>query len=305
MFEITGDDIALLNDTDLRALIGRLCEAELRRQGHSVSHVTWGGSQTAKDGGLDVHVGLPAGASTDGFIPRPETGFQVKKPDMPRGEILDEMKLDGVVRPVIVDLAKASGAYIIVSATGSTAHSALKNRKKAMAEAVESITDASKLALDFYDRNRIATWLRDHPGLIPWVRSLIGKSIPGWQSFGSWSRAPGGVENSYLFDDEARIKTGGENEGDGLKAIDGINRIRDVLRPPGQVVRLVGLSGVGKTRLCEALFDPTIGTNSLDPALAFYTNVAEEPDPPPIGLGRSRKMNAGLCGRAFSDSNAA
>jgi hypothetical protein len=284
MFEITGDDISLLNDEDLRALIGRLCEAELRRHEHSVSHVTWGGNQTAKDGGLDVHVALPPGAGVNGFVPRPETGFQVKKPDMPRKEIIDEMKPGGVVRPILVDLAKASGAYIIVSSTGSTAFSALKNRKKAMADAVEGISDASKLALDFYDRNRVATWVRDHPGLIPWVRSLIGKSIPGWQSFGSWSPAPGGVDDSYLFDDEARIKTDDKDEGDGLSAVDGINSIREVLRQPGQVVRLVGLSGVGKTRLCEALFDAAIGKDSLDPALAYYTNVAEGPNPPPVGL---------------------
>lgn len=152
MFEIAGDDIALLNDTDLRALIGRLCEVELRRQGHPVSHVTWGGSQTAKDGGLDVHVALQPGTNVSGFIPRPETGFQVKKPDMPRGDILEEMKPGGVVRPILAELATASGAYIIVSASGSTAFSALKNRKKAMADAVEGITDASQLALDFYDR---------------------------------------------------------------------------------------------------------------------------------------------------------
>lgn len=284
MFEITGDDISLLNDTDLRALIGRLCEAELRRHGHSVSHVTWGGSQTARDGGLDVHVALPPGTTVNGFIPRPETGFQVKKPDMPRGEILGEMKPDGVVRPVIINLAKEAGAYIIVSSTGSTAHSALKNRQTAMAEAIADIADASKLALDFYDRSRVATWLRDHPGLIPWTRSLIGKSIPGWQSFGSWSRAPGGVDDSFLFDAETRIKTVHEKDGEGVSATAGIDRIRDVLHQPGQVVRLVGLSGVGKTRLCEALFDPTVGVNSLDPALAYYTNVAEEPDPPPIGL---------------------
>jgi hypothetical protein len=31
MFDITGQDISLLSDKDLRALIGRLCEAELRR----------------------------------------------------------------------------------------------------------------------------------------------------------------------------------------------------------------------------------------------------------------------------------
>ncbi|WP_316185814.1 MULTISPECIES: hypothetical protein [unclassified Bradyrhizobium] len=284
MFEITGDDISHLNDTDLRALIGRLSEAELRRQGHSVSHVTWGGSQTAKDGGLDVHVGLPSGASIGGFIPRPETGFQVKKPDMPRQEILDEMKPGGIVRSILLDLAKASGAYIIVSATGSTAHSALKNRKKAMEDAVDGIANASKLALDFYDRNRVATWLRDHPGLIPWVRSLIGKSIPGWQSFASWSRAPGGVDDDYLFDGEARIKTEKKDQGDGLSAVDGINRMREALGQPRHVVRLVGLSGVGKTRLCEALFDDKIGQNNLDPSLAYYTNAAEGPNPPPIGL---------------------
>jgi len=47
MFEITGDDISLLNDEDLRAVIGRLCEAELRRQGYPVCHAAWGGNQTA------------------------------------------------------------------------------------------------------------------------------------------------------------------------------------------------------------------------------------------------------------------
>ncbi|MFM0231291.1 hypothetical protein [Paraburkholderia sediminicola] len=286
MFEITGDDIATLNDEDLRTLVGRLCEAELRRRNLSPSAVTWGGNQTAKDGGLDVRVALPPGTSIDGFIPRPDTGFQVKKPDMPRAAIIDEMrpKPGNVLRPVIVDLAKESGAYIIVSATGSTSDSALMNRKEGMAEAVRDMSDAANIALDFYDRNRIATWVRDHAGLIPWVRSRIGKSIPGWRSYGSWSHAPEDADRTYLVDDAARIKTGVKNEEDGLSATDGINRIRDVLRTPGHVVRLVGLSGVGKTRLVEALFDPAVGINSLDPALAIYTNVAEEPDPQPAGL---------------------
>jgi hypothetical protein len=284
MFEITGNDIALLNDTDLRSLIGRLCEAELRRRGQSVSYVKWGGNQTARDGGLDVRVSLPSGAEIEGFIPKPETGFQVKKPDMPRSAIIDEMKPDDTVRPVIREIAKTSGAYIIVSATASTSDSALKRRKEAMVEALVGMPDASKLLLDFYDGNRIATWVRDHPGLIPWVRSAIGKSVPGWQPFGSWSRAPDSADDSYLFDDKARIKTGNKDEGDGLNALDGIDHIRAALHKPKQVVRLVGLSGVGKTRLCEALFDAKIGNHSLDPSLAIYTNIAENPNPPPVAL---------------------
>jgi hypothetical protein len=268
----------------LRTLIGFLCEAELRRANLPVSAVTWGGSQTAKDGGLDVRVSLPSDSKVGGFIPRPATGFQVKKPDMPPSEIAKEMKPGGVLRPVIEELAAVSGAYIIVSSSGSTADSALTNRREAMAEAVKEYADVAKLHLDFYDRNRVASWVRDHAGLIPWVRSRIGKSVPGWRSYGRWSYVSAGADKTYLLDDKARIKTGSKNDGDGLSAVDGINRIRDALRRPGQVIRLVGLSGVGKTRLVEALFDSTIGVKALDPSLAIYTDIADSPDPQPRGL---------------------
>jgi hypothetical protein len=286
MFEISGDDISLLNDTDLRTLTGLLCEAEMRRRGLPSSAVTYGGSQTAKDGGLDVRVAVPVGPPIEGFVPKPQTGFQVKKQDMPRGDILDEMKPKPAraLRPVILELADVGGAYIIVSSDGSAADSALKSRRDAMAEAIKDTPAEGKLVLDFYDRNRVATWVRDHAGLIPWVRSKIGKAVPGWKSYGSWSLAPEGVEASYLADEHARIRTGDKDEGDGLSAIEGINQIRKVLSTPGRMVRLAGLSGVGKTRLAEALFDPSVGEGALDPSLAIYTNIADEPSPPPVGL---------------------
>lgn len=284
MFEITGDDIAALNDEDLRTLVGFLCEAELRKHALPLAAVTYGGNQTAKDGGLDVRVSLPPGTAITGFIPRPSTGFQAKKSDMPRAAILDEMRPGGDLRPSIAELADASGAYIIVSANGSTSDTALTSRRDAMAEAVNDLPGGNKLALDFYDRTRVATWVRDHAGVILWVRARIDKSVPGWRPFGSWSHVPEGADPAYIADDTARIKTGGSDEGDGLSATDGINKIREALRKPGSVVRLVGLSGVGKTRLVEALFDPALGTGSLDPSQAIYTNVAEGPDPQPAGL---------------------
>ncbi len=283
MFEITSDDISLLGDDDLRTLIGRLCEAEMRRRGLATSAVTWGGAQTAKDGGLDVRVSLPVGTVITGFVPTAQTGFQVKTPDMPRSKILEEMKPDGVLRPVIVELGDATGAYIIVSA-GSTSDSVLTSRRNAMFEAIKGSSADGKLKLDFYDRGRIATWVRDHAGLIPWVRSRIGKAVPGWQAFGPWSLTPAGVDASFLIDEQARIRTGHKEEGDGVSTVDGINRIRQILNIQGTVARLVGLSGVGKTRLAEALFDAAFGNTPLDPSIAIYTNVADQPDPPPTGL---------------------
>jgi hypothetical protein len=109
MLEITGEDIAALGDEDLRTLVGLLCEAELRRRNLALSAITWGGNQTAKDGGLDVRVALPPGTTIDGFISKPNTGFQVKKQDMPRAAIIKEIKPKGIVRQAVVELANASG----------------------------------------------------------------------------------------------------------------------------------------------------------------------------------------------------
>jgi hypothetical protein len=281
MFEITSDDIALLNDEDLRALVGLLCESEARSRGFSASFVTWGGNQNATDGGLDVHVALPDSAMIDGFVPRPATGFQVKSADMPHAKILEEMRPDGVVRPVIRHLADRSGAYIIVSSAGSTSDTALQSRRDAMAEAIKDLPNPHVLTLDFYDRTRVATWVRDHTGLILWVRDRIGKTIKGWRSYGPWAYAPEGVSGEYLMDDKLRIRTDTEITEAGLQLLEGIKRIRDRLRRPGKVARLVGLSGVGKTRLVQALFDDRVGAQSLDPSLAAYTNIADGPDPQP------------------------
>ena len=101
----------------------------------------------------------------DGFVPRPATGFQVKQQDMPRAEILDEMHPNGVIRPSIQALADQSGAYIIVSSQGSTADTALANRRDAMKEAMQGVPNADQLLLDFYDRTRIATWVRSHEAI--------------------------------------------------------------------------------------------------------------------------------------------
>ena len=284
MLEITPDHIAELADDDLRALIGLLCEAELSRQGLPVSGVTWGGNQRAADGGLDVRVTLSAGSAVPDFVPRPNTGFQVKCQDMPRTGILAEMRPAGLVRPVIRELADACGAYVIVSSKGSTADSALRSRRAAMTEAVAGLPNAAELVLDFYDRTRLASWVRRHPGLIPWVREKIGKPLAGWLSFGPWAYQPEGTAAEFLLDDTPRVQTGQKDDGEGLSTLAGMARMRDVLHEPGKVVRLIGLSGVGKTRLVQALFDDRLGAQALDPALALYTNMSDDPDPQPTGM---------------------
>jgi hypothetical protein len=269
MFEIDGSHISLLSDADLRTLVARLCEAELRRAGLSVSAVTAGGHQDASDGGIDVRVDLPDSVSICGYIPRPQTGFQVKKPDMPRHKVPPEMRPKGKPRQVIQELASLSGAYVIVSGKADATDSRLTELRAAMRDAVADVANADALELDFYDRDRLARWVREHHGLIAWVRERIADPIQGWQPYGDWSksRAEG---SAYLLDETARLHDHKARREGGLPVEQGIARIREVLSRPRGVIRLVGLSGTGKTRLVEALFDDRIGSHALDPALAHY-----------------------------------
>lgn len=284
IFEVTDEQIERLNDADLRTLVGFLCEEEVKLHGHSPVSVTRGGNQNAADGGIDVRVDLHENAAIAGYVPVPATGFQVKAQDMPRQLILSEMAPGGVLRSSIAELAAKRGAYIIVSSKGSLADTALSSRRQAMIAAIDGKVADGSLALDFYDRHRVATWVNQHPGLVPWVRERVAVPIAGWRACGDWSSSPTALSTPYLLDGAVRLLNPTLSGANGLSAIDGVNKLRQLLEKPKGVVRLVGLSGVGKTRLVQALFDSRVGVNQLPESQAVYADISDSPDPVPFEL---------------------
>lgn len=279
MLELTGDHLTELGDEDLRTLVVMLCEAELRSARHPASAVHSGGNQTAKDGGIDVRVDLPAG-TTQGldFVPRAATGFQVKCEDMPESAIKDEMRPGGTLRESIKDLIERSGAYVIVSSQGTVSDLFLNKRKKAMGDAVADQPKASQLTLDFYDRTRLARWVRQYAGIELWVREKVNARLQGWQGFGAWAGAELGTP--YLKDDTARLETRTPTGRRTVSVAEGADLLRAQLREPGGIVRLIGLSGTGKTRLVQALFEPGLGsTDPLSPNIVRYTDLGHSPIP--------------------------
>lgn len=282
MLNITFDTIKLLNDSDLRSLIGLLCEADLESLGIPTAGVTMGGHQDAPDGGIDVRVSVETLLSPDSYIPRSETGYQVKKHNLSRSQILKEMRPKSILRSSIRKLAKNNGAYIIVIGGSTLTDAELQNRKNAMLEAIADLKTKKNLKIDLFDSERIAAWVRSHPSLILWVRQKIGKPIFGWLPYDNWAKAPGGVNEEYLVDADLRISAACFNSPDGVSVKDGIDHIRGILRLPRKSIRLVGLSGVGKTRLVQALFDHRIGEFCLNPNQVYYTDAGIDPDPPSL-----------------------
>ena len=80
--------------------------------------------------------------------------------------------------------------------------------------------------------------------------------MTGWQSYGAWAYDLQGADGIFLVDDEVRFRTSSMAGAPGMSA-------------PRAAIRLVGLSGVGKTRFAQALFDATLGSDALSPSAAL------------------------------------
>lgn len=288
MFDVTKDDVAGLDDAQLRDLVGRLCEAELRRLGQPVTCVTYGGHQDAADGGLDARVEVAPGCPVAGFIPSAITGYQVKATDMTKSQIIREMAPGGTPRPILQELADRSGAYILVSSRSSLTDRALRDRRQAMRDALAGMANHEQLLVEFHDQQSMATQIRQFPGLVLWVLQQVGRRLAGWQPYDSWSQPGRDAAAEFLLDVAPRFETKRvDDQPIRLTTVQGIQRVRSALAQPGRAVRLVGLSGVGKTRFAEALFDNRIGEQALSTALVAYTNHEEHPEPSPEALART------------------
>lgn len=279
LFELAPADISNLNDSDLRELVARLCEAELSRQGVSPVHIKWGGTQEAPDGGLDVYVQDVSSLPSPGFVPRTNTGIQVKKNSMSKAACVKEMQDSGNVKKIISHLANNNGAYIIVSGKDRCSDKMLYDRISGMASALTGLPNKENLKLDFYCSDRLANWLRQHPGVALWARIKLGKPLSGWKPFGRWTSVPANKEDELLLDDHPCVRDLNSSDKSALVLIDGIKLARDKLRNSRSAVRITGLSGVGKTRFAQALFEAGTGENALSSTDVIYADLGEDLKP--------------------------
>ena len=287
MFEITKDQLRQLGASDLRELVARLCVAELTARGAPASAVKWGGAHTAPDGGLDVDCDVRDQPYKGDFVPRARTGIQVKKSTMPPSRIGPEMSPKGMLRPVFSDFAADGGCYLIVSLEDDPAGTRLGERTSAMRDQVLSLPDYDDLRLDFYGRGRLLDWLRQYPTVQLWARNRLGIATSGWKPFGKWTATPDTVSDDLIRELGVAVSIPATRQQD-LGLVDGIDAIRQRVRGSNNAVRIVGLSGVGKTRIVQALFEDSVGTNPLDPNLAIYADLGATP----FAFGRRHRRSA-------------
>ena len=277
IFDIEKDDLLRLSDDQLEELIASLAESDVETCGHSRVSVERSGSINAPDGGIDIHVKVPAPNFNSGFLVRPNTILQSKKSKMSKSAILKEMRKDST-RLTLSHQAKIGGSYIIVSVADDCSPPMKNERIEAMRVAVASDPNKNNIHLDFFDRSKLVQWLRQHPFVMLSVKGMLGQSCSGWQPYGSWSEPPSGSMDTLILAPGVSVRLP-TDRGQKLPIEDAIEPMRELIRYSSKTIRITGLSGVGKTRIVQALFDETVGANALDRTTAVYVDTGAEPDP--------------------------
>ncbi|MBQ4855989.1 hypothetical protein IMW82_15070 [Rhodanobacter sp. B2A1Ga4] len=303
IFHVQTDHMRALDDGQARELLARLCRLHIQRVGLDPANVFWGGDQRAADEGVDVRVDGQPVCDVGGPLGRSVAIIQVKAELFGPAKIVAEMAPKGVIRPSIAALAPDTGAYVIASTRDDPADPKRRNRVAAMETVLNDHGLTGKIRVDFLGARQIADWVEQFPPLAIWVRERIGKPIQGWNGYGPWAYKETDQSAEFIVGKEPRVFAPGAVEA--MTDLQALNAIRRDLAA-GTTVRLVGLSGVGKTRLAQVLFDPRIQTNaaSLSQDWAIYTDISNSPDPSPevmietlAGFGERSILIVDNCGQ--------
>jgi len=251
-FEVEAKHIEMLDPLQLTRLLKRLLNLEAGAYGipFSAPHVPL--DINVPDGGVDGHIKWEGGLDRTDFLPKRFTSFQIKATKMAPGVCYNEIlkKDKKSLNDRVAQVLDAGGAYIIFCKKGYVGEK-IDERIKKVREALEAAgrSNYEKEHIEFYDGNKIAAWTNKYFAAQIDVMSCVGLSIPwGLKTWDHWAS-----NKDYEFEYVSNtILT------------DYIRALREHFAKDKQaVVRIRGLSGLGKTRLALELFRSEEGKDDL------------------------------------------
>ena len=180
-------------------------------------------------------------------------------------ECWEPTKLSDVrtLRAVFQSVLAAQGAYIVFTHVPLTPQKIEQLRDAIGAGIRMAGADPAPIAIDIYDANAIARWVNTYPAVACWVLEVVqGKSFACFQSLTTWSKHADFIAVPWADDDQPRFGVHDVPLPVAKRAASSMPRLtfpelRDrVIKhvaTQGKVARIVGASGLGKTRLVHAV----------------------------------------------------
>ena len=269
-FEVTGEHIKVLNERMFPRLLRRLLSAEALAHDLPADGIHVAGNIAASDGGEDGRITWTGGPARTAFLPSRLVQFQLKAGKIPPAAAgRDILTREGEVKDMVRSALEASGHYVMLS-THPYAQKGIEARKTRIRAALRgagmTIDDAQ---VHFRDADQIAEWVNHHPSVAIWVKEQTQPGTIGpfcsrshWAKRAEHHRSPW-VEDERLSDLRAHL--------------------HERVTEPRGIARVVGLSGVGKSRLALEAFDPDT-EEAGTPLLSDLVLYADESEAGPAAI---------------------
>ena len=256
-FQIGGEDVERFNERLFPKLVRRLLHAEAHFHGLPTDGIHVSSNITAPDGGEDGRIEWQGGPDRTRSLPSRRNQFQLKAGPVTPSQAGREVVRHRRVQPMVRTVLEGGGHYRMLCAQRYT-QKAIVDRTQRIHHTVREAGCAVKDdQIAFWDADQIADWVNQHAAVALWVKEKTQPGTVGpFHSWAHWSRH-GDHQNLWVTDER-------------LPPLQ--DRMREIAEKPRSVLRVVGLSGIGKSRLIlEAL-----GSANKDQALSDIVMYADE-----------------------------
>ena len=219
------------------------------------SHIPQGSVDVASninagDGGEDGRIFWNNGPGFTDYIPNRLTSFQCKATKMSPSDYKKELLTkNNLVKSIVDRVLNEGGSYIIFTTQALNTqqkHARIGKMRQAFTDAAKDY--ANTCDLHIYDASHIARWVNCYIPAVIAVRSWIGRPVGcGLKNYNLWS------EYEELFLPFASVES--------RKYM--IRELKEKLLEPKACFRIMGLSGLGKTRTAFQIFTESNEAKSL------------------------------------------
>jgi hypothetical protein len=258
-FDILPAEINRLNPLQLTQLLKILIHSEAFKHGIDQSGIEVASNITTGDGGEDGRISWKGGPRTTNYFPRKTVLFQSKASDLTAAKYGKEVLTKGTkaipaqVKTLVDQVLSKSGSYVVFTTQELNTlqkQDRIKEIRKQLA--LHKKDYAEKCDLRIYDSSQIASWTNLYLAAVIAVQNWTNcpterglKTFELWGGYKSISKLP-----FVSVDSRAFI----------------VNTLRKDLLDPKYCSRIVGLSGLGKSRTAYEVFSK----NDLLKSLVVY-----------------------------------
>ena len=241
-FQVNGEHVERLTEFWFPEFLRRLLHAEARAHDLPTDGIHVASVINAPDGGEDGRIEWQKGPERTPSLPCRITQFQLKSGDVAPKKAGGDVLRHGQVKQMVRRVLEAGGHYRMLCAKGYTKE-AIERRESSIRRTIRDAgVSIAEGQVTFWDADQIAAWANQHPTVAIWLKEQTQPGTVG--PFRSWTYWAGRADHdgSPWVEDE-RLPP--------LR-----DRLRTAAKTPRSVLRLVGLAGIGKSRLALKALGP-------------------------------------------------